>query len=82
MSAISTLKDEYKGEVDLNEGLALAVKILAKSMDLTSADASKFEIGVVQLNENGEVIQRRVEGDELARILAESKAFDKPKEGN
>ena len=31
--------DEYKGEVDLKEGLALAVKILAKSMDLTSADS-------------------------------------------
>ena len=30
VTAISTLKDEYKGEVDLKEGLALAVKILAK----------------------------------------------------
>ena len=39
VTAISTLKDEYKGEVDLQEGLTLAVKILAKSMDLTSADS-------------------------------------------
>ena len=50
MTAISSLKDEYKGEVDLKEGLALAVKILAKSMDLTSADSSKFEIGIMELN--------------------------------
>ena len=39
VTAISTLKDEYKGEVDLKEGLSLAVKILAKSMDLTSAES-------------------------------------------
>ena len=39
VTAISTLKGEYKGEVDLKEGLALAVKILAKSMDLNSADS-------------------------------------------
>jgi hypothetical protein len=34
----------------------LAVKILAKSMDLTSADANKFEIGILEKNELGEII--------------------------
>ena len=37
----------------LKEGLALALKVLAKSMDTNAPDAKKFEIGVMELNKDG-----------------------------
>ena len=39
--------------MNLREALVLAVKVLAKSMDTASPDAHKFEIGVVERDENG-----------------------------
>ena len=54
----------------------LAVKVLAKSMDTTVPDVTKFEIGVV-CKEDGKLVQKRVEGAELKAILEEAKVFDK-----
>jgi len=54
----------------------LAAKVLGKSMDMTTPKAEKFEIGIVTRDENGKVHQRRVEGEELQKILTEAKVFE------
>ena len=79
VTAISTLKDDYKSDCNLKEALVLAAQMLAKSMDSNSPDSDKFEIGVMQKDKDGNVIQRRVEGAELKAILDEAKVFDQVK---
>jgi 20S proteasome subunit alpha 3 len=56
VNAISTLKSEYEETIDLNGALQLALKMIAKSMDATTPDASKFEIGVVTKDAAGNVV--------------------------
>ena len=60
----------------------LAAKVLAKSMDSTAPDANKFEIQVLTKNEHGVLVQKKVEGEELARILDEAKVFEESKDNN
>ena len=57
----------------------MAAKVLAKSMDNATPDANKFEIAILTKDTNGQVIQRRVEGDELNKILDEAKIFEEKK---
>ena len=73
INAISNLKTDYKEDITLKDALIMAVKTLAKSMDGLTPDASKFEVGVVTRDAAGNVVQRRVEGAELAKILEEAK---------
>lgn len=65
VSAISTLKDEYKQDCTLHEALKFAVSVLGKSMDSNTPSVDKFEVGVMCKDAKGNVVQRRVEGDEL-----------------
>jgi len=60
----------------LKEALVLAAQVLGKSMDTTSPDANKFEIAIITKDQHGNVIQRKVEGDELNKILDEAKVFE------
>ncbi len=76
VNAISTLKSDYQQECSLKEALILAAKVLGKSMDTTTPSADKFEIMVIHKDEHGQVVQRRVEGEELAKILDEAKIFE------
>jgi 20S proteasome alpha/beta subunit len=69
------LKEDYK-ECSLNEALVLAAQVLAKSMDSANPNVDKYEIGVLQKDANGNVVQRRIEGDELKKILDEAKVFE------
>lgn len=50
VNAISTLKSEYNEDCSLKEALILAAKTLGKSMDTTTPDSDKFEIGVIMLD--------------------------------
>jgi len=76
VTAISTLKDEYKQNCSLKEALVLAAKVLSKSMDSNSPSADKFEVGVMQKDEQGNAVMRRIEGEELKKILDEAKVFE------
>jgi 20S proteasome subunit alpha 3 len=76
VNAISQLKSDYQKDCSLKEALILAVKVLQKSMDTATPSAEKFEIGVVTKDEYGNVVQRRIEGDELNKILDEAKVFE------
>lgn len=40
----------------MKEALILAAKTLGKSMDTTTPDANKFEIGIIKLGEDGKVV--------------------------
>jgi len=70
------LKTDYKDEMSLNEALVMAARVLAKSMDTATPNENKFEIGVITKDEHGQIVQKRVEGDELKRILDEAKVFE------
>jgi 20S proteasome subunit alpha 3 len=76
VNAISTLKSEFEENLDLNAALGLAAKMIAKTMDSTTPDSSKFEIGVVTKDASGNVIQRVIEGAELQKLLEDSKVFE------
>ena len=76
MNAISTLKTDYTQEPTLREALVLAAKVLGKSMDTATPDPNKFEIAVVTRDESGQVVQRRIEGEELSKILDEAKVLE------
>ena len=46
-------------------------------MDATSPNADKYEIGILHKDSDGNLVQRRVEGAELQKILEEAKVFEK-----
>jgi 20S proteasome subunit alpha 3 len=79
VNAISTLKTDYQQECSLKDALILAAKVLGKSMDTTIPNAEKFEIAVIQKDADGNLVQRRVEGEELNKILEEAKIFENKK---
>ena len=56
VTAISTLKDDYREDMTLQEATILAAKVLGKSMDMNKPSAEKFEIGVITRDASGEVI--------------------------
>lgn len=62
VSAISTLKDEFKIDCTLQEALLQAISVLAKSMDATSPDPEKYEVAVLTKDKDGNLIQKRIEG--------------------
>lgn len=76
VNAISTLKTDFIQGSSLNDAMILAVKVLAKSMDTPSPDSNKYEMGVITKDANGFVIQRRIEGAELSKILEEAKVVE------
>ena len=51
----------------------LAAQVLAKSMDSNKPTADKYEIEVLQKDKDGNIIQRKIEGQELKDILDEAK---------
>ena len=63
----------------MKEALVLAAQVLAKSMDSATPNADKYEIGVMQKDKDGNLVQRKIEGDELKKILDEAKVFDAAK---
>ena len=73
VNAISTLKTDYQQESSLKDALILAAKVLGKSMDTATPNAEKYEIAVIQKDSHGNIVQRRVEGEELNKILEEAK---------
>ena len=48
-------------------------------MDTATPNADKFEIAVITKDERGEIIQRKVEGEELNKILDDAKVFENKK---
>jgi len=66
----SLLKNEYDESVGVDEALKLAVKVLVKTMDATSASADKLEFCVLT-REGDKCVQRILPGQEVTQIIDE-----------
>ena len=67
------MQDNYKEDMSLDDAMVLACDVLAKSMDNAKKDASQFELGVITKDSNGNLVQRKVEGEELQSLLDKAK---------
>ena len=56
VTAISQLKDDYKGEQSIKDSLILALQVLSKSMDATSANPDRYEVAILHKDEKGNVV--------------------------
>ena len=84
-SAQSSLKQYYENDMNLQDGLKLAVKVLKKSLDKNKMNPENVEIFVLEMKE-GELNQRFVKSDETQKFIeivdkedAEEKAKEKLK---
>ena len=76
MNSISTLKEDYTDGMSLDEGIAMAAKVLGKSMEVNKPDGKRFEIGVITRDTDGKVEQQKVEGARLDKIITDFKVFE------
>jgi len=67
-AAQSILKNDWKEEMNLDDALMLAVKVLSKTMDTTSPTPEKLEFATVKLV-NGKVEYRLLTKTELSELL-------------
>nr|CAG4651989.1 EOG090X09LQ [Triops cancriformis] len=73
-AAVSMLKQEYKeGETKLADALALAVKVLSKTLDMTKLTPDKLELATLT-RENGKTQIRVLPSNEVQALI---KAFEK-----
>ncbi|XP_003390676.1 PREDICTED: proteasome subunit alpha type-4-like [Amphimedon queenslandica] len=56
-AAISMLKQEYKDDIDLKDGLDLAVKVLHKTLDSTKLNSEKVEFATLTRKDGRTVIE-------------------------
>ena len=64
----------------MKEALILAVKVLSKTMDSTVLNHEKLEFGTLT-RENGKVVWRLLEGDEIDSLIKEADLKAGEKEG-
>lgn len=74
----SLLKTDYEEGLSTSAALKLAVKVLIKSMDATTATADKLEFCVMSL-EGNKVVQRILPESEVEKIIAEVQAEEAAK---
>ena len=67
-SAQSSLKQYYENDMNLNDGLKLAVKVLKKSLDKNKMNPENVEIFVLEKKDDG-VSQRFVKSDEIQKFI-------------
>ncbi|KAK0542791.1 Proteasome subunit alpha type-3 [Tilletia horrida] len=68
-TATSLLKQDYKEEIGLQDAMALALKVLSKTMDSTTLDSDKLEFATISLDERGQPRGRIFTPDEISRLL-------------
>ncbi|PNF22022.1 Proteasome subunit alpha type-4 [Cryptotermes secundus] len=68
-AAVSNLKQEYKeGETTLKGAMALAIKVLSKTLDMTKLTAEKVEMATLT-RENGKTKTRILPAKEVAQLI-------------
>uniref|UniRef100_A0A673UHA8 Proteasome subunit alpha type-4 n=4 Tax=Boreoeutheria TaxID=1437010 RepID=A0A673UHA8_SURSU len=68
-AAVSMLKQDYKeGEMTLKSALALAIKVLNKTMDVSKLSAEKVEIAALT-RENGKTVIRVLKQKEVEQLI-------------
>jgi len=69
-AAESLLKTDYKiGEIDVKEGLLLAMKVLGKTMDTTFPTPEKLEVATITRNATGQVKYHLLTKIEVENLL-------------
>jgi len=74
MNAIGLLKQDYKEESTLEEGLVLCVKVLLKTMDTASPSADKFEIVTLTQDAEGKLRYSMLTEAEVKALLDKNTA--------
>nr|CAG4635587.1 EOG090X09LQ [Artemia franciscana] len=76
-AAVSILKQEYKeGESTLSEALALAIKVFAKTLDMTKLSSEKLEIATLTRND-GKTEVRILNNKEVEELIAAHEELEK-----
>jgi 20S proteasome subunit alpha 3 len=79
-SAASTiLKSDYKDDLSLDGALALAIKVLTKTMDSTTLSPDKLELSTVRRGKTGEVVYHQLKHGELEALLKSTGVYAPPK---
>lgn len=69
-AAVSNLKQDYKeGETTLKDAMALAIRVLIKSLDMTKLTAEKVEMATLT-RENGKTKTRILPAKEVEKLIA------------
>merc|ERR1712014_327357 len=76
-TAQATMRQDWTEGMKKKQILDLAAKVLVKTMDTATPDATKIEMGVVEMMESGEVRLRLLKDTEVNKLMADNA----PKEG-
>lgn len=71
-AAQTLLKQDYKGEITLDEASELALKVLSKTMDTTTLTSEKIEFATIQKDKDGKIYQRLWKPTEIETLLSKS----------
>jgi len=75
-TAQQIMRQDWNAELNLQQSLELAAKVLTKTMDTANANAEKLEFGVVQMTPDGPKF-RLLKDSEVNKLMADAA----PKEG-
>lgn len=78
-AANSILKSDYKDDTDLDGALALAVKVLTKTMDSATLSPDKLELTTLKMVDKGSVAHHQWKSEELETLLQRSGVLAPPK---
>ncbi|KAJ3206867.1 protein with putative role during mitosis [Dinochytrium kinnereticum] len=70
-NATSILKQDYKDDFTLAQAKALAVKVLAKTMDSSQLGADKLEFATLHKGEDGNMVYHPYSAEEIEKLLKE-----------
>merc|ERR1711924_359733 len=68
-TATTVLRQEWKEDMTLDEGLLLVSKCLVKTLDTTTPTADKLEFGVLVKKEDGSVGYRSLGSSEVSKLI-------------
>lgn len=68
-SAQSALKGEYKEGLDCDAALELAVKVMTKTVDITSPTSENMELATLTLDSKGKVVQKVLSNEQVDALI-------------
>jgi 20S proteasome subunit alpha 3 len=74
--AQSLLKQEWNDKLTLKEALAVALKVMSKTMDSTTLSSDKLEFSTLTRNKNGKVVYHVLTSEEIDQLLKEKEETD------
>ncbi|OAJ40555.1 hypothetical protein BDEG_24273 [Batrachochytrium dendrobatidis JEL423] len=77
-NATSLLKQDYKEEMTLKEAKALAIKVLAKSMDSTTLGSDKLEFATLSRGPKGNIVYHAFTPQEIDALIQEEGLLTNP----